>query len=82
MNEWFRTEANEIVSAPFSVKKNGKRVDLSMCSEGLLTGDPYVIEHVDFLKSILGIGPYWNESEQVAMSTASAIMANMSAKTG
>lgn len=82
INEWFRTEENEIVSAPFSVRKNGKTIDLSMCKADSMQGDPYVVEHVDFLKSILGIGPYWNEGEQVAMSTASAIMANMSAKTG
>lgn len=82
VNEWFRTENNEIISAPFSIKKNKKHIDISKYGEGLLDGNPYVNEHVDFLKSILGIGPYWMEGEQVAMSTASAIISNMSAKTG
>ena len=82
VNEWFRTENNEIISAPFSIKKNKKHIDISRYGEGLLDGNPYVNEHVDFLKSILGIGPYWMEGEQIAMSTAAAIISNMSAKTG
>lgn len=48
----------------------------------MLDGNPYVVEHIDFLKSLLGIGPYWNEAEQVTMSTASGIIANLSAKSG
>lgn len=47
-----------------------------------MEGTPYVVEHVDFLKSLLGIGPYWNEAEQVTMSTASGIISNLSAKSG
>lgn len=82
VNEWFRTEANEIISGGFSVKKDKKTIDLSKFGEGLLDGSPYVIEHVDFLKSILGTGPYWNEAEQVTMSTACGVMSNISAKTG
>lgn len=82
VNEWFRTEANEIISGGFSVKKDKKTIDLSKFGEGLLDGNPYVIEHVDFLKSILGTGPYWNEAEQVTMSTACGVMSNISAKTG
>ena len=82
VGEWFRTENNEIVSGGFSVKKNGKTINLSKFADGLLDGNPYVVEHVDFLKSIFGIGDYWNEAEQVTMSTASNIMTNLSAKSG
>lgn len=82
VNEWFRTEANEIISSGFSVKRGKKTVDLSRFTDGLVDGNPYVVEHIDFLKSLLGIGPYWNEAEQVTMSTASSIISNLSAKSG
>jgi len=82
VNEWFRTEANEIISGGFSIKKAKKIIDISKFGEGLLDGSPYVIEHIDFLRSLLGIGPYWNEAEQVTMSTASGIISNLSAKSG
>ena len=82
VNEWFRTEANEIISGGFSVKRDKKIIDLSKFGSDLMDGTPYVVEHVDFLKSLLGIGPYWNEAEQVTMSTASGIISNLSAKSG
>ena len=44
--------------------------------------NPYVQEHVDLLKSILGAGPYWNEGEACALSTACGIMIRLSAYTG
>ena len=82
VGEWFRTENNEILTVPYSITKKGKSIDISKFGEGLLDCSPYVAEHVDFLNSIFGVGPYWNEGEQVAMSTACGIMSNMSAKTG
>jgi len=44
--------------------------------------NPYVQEHIDLVKSILGTGPYLNEGVQVAESTLTAIMGRMSAYTG
>ncbi|MBQ9740098.1 MAG: Gfo/Idh/MocA family oxidoreductase [Kiritimatiellae bacterium] len=44
--------------------------------------NPYVQEHVDLLKSILGAGPYYNEGEACALSTACGIMIRLSAYTG
>ncbi len=79
VREYFRT-ANEIIAGGQSVKRlDGTKVEL--------TGDfadvnPYVQEHVDMLKSILGAGPYLNEGEACAMSTACGIMIRISAYTG
>ena len=44
--------------------------------------NPYVQEHVDLLKSVLGAGPYYNEGEACALSTACGIMIRLSAYTG
>lgn len=44
--------------------------------------DPYVQEHIDFVKSIRGEGPYYNEGVQTAESTLTCIMGRMSAYTG
>lgn len=44
--------------------------------------NPYVQEHVDLLKSVLGVGPYHNEGEACALSTACGIMIRISAYTG
>lgn len=44
--------------------------------------NPYVQEHVDLLKSVLGAGPYYNEGEACALSTACGIMIRISAYTG
>ena len=79
VREYFRT-ANEIIAGGQSVKKlDGTKVELA--------GDfpevnAYVQEHVDMLKSILGKGPYLNEGEACAMSTACGIMIRISAYTG
>lgn len=64
------------------MKKAGKAVDISKFSAGLEDGSPYVVEHIDFLRSVFGIGQYFNEAEQVTMSTASGVIANISAKSG
>jgi len=42
----------------------------------------YVQEHVDFLASIKGDGPHYNETQQVAESTMTAVMGRMAAYTG
>ena len=79
VREYFRT-ANEIIAGGQSVKKlDGTKVELA--------GDfpevnAYVQEHVDMLKSILGKGPYLNEGEACAMSTACGVMIRISAYTG
>lgn len=44
--------------------------------------NPYVQEHVNLLKSALGAGPYLNEGETCALSTACGIMIRLSAYTG
>ena len=82
VREFFRT-ANAVVSTSHAaqVVKDlaGKKMTLS--------GDfpdvsPYVQEHVDLLKSVLGMGPYFNEGEACALSTACGIMIRLSAYTG
>jgi len=82
VREFFRT-ANAVVSTSHAaqVVKDlaGKKITLS--------GDfpdvsPYVQEHVDLLKSILGVGPYLNEGEACALSSACGIMIRLSAYTG
>ncbi|MGE5646850.1 MAG: Gfo/Idh/MocA family protein [Acidobacteriota bacterium] len=44
--------------------------------------DPYVQEHIDLVKSILGQGPYLNQAMAVAESTMTCIMARESAYSG
>lgn len=44
--------------------------------------NPYVQEHVDLIKSVLGVGPYLNEGEVCALSTACGIMIRLSAYSG
>jgi predicted dehydrogenase len=56
-------------------RSNGK--DLG--SKGL---DPYVQEHIDLVKSILGQGPYLNQAMAVAESTLTCIMGRESAYSG
>jgi predicted dehydrogenase len=56
-------------------RTNGK--DLG--SKGI---DPYVQEHMDLVKSILGTGPYMNQAMAVAESTMTCIMARESAYSG
>ena len=79
VREYFRT-ANEIISGGGGVKRlDGTRVELSGDFPNM---HPYVQEHVDMLKSILGVGPYLNEGEACAMSTACGVMVRLSAYTG
>ncbi|MDR2850156.1 MAG: Gfo/Idh/MocA family oxidoreductase [Verrucomicrobiota bacterium] len=45
-------------------------------------GNPYVIEHENLLRSILGEIPVMNEGETIAMGTACAVIGRISAYTG
>lgn len=78
VGERLRT-ADALISGGGQIVKNGKKLKLAGDFPG---GNGQVIEHVDLMKSILGTGPYYNEGEQVAMSTACAIIARLSAVTG
>ena len=82
VRELFRT-ANAVVSTSHAaqVVKDlaGKKIALNGDFPDV---NPYVQEHVDLLKSILGAGPYWNEGEACALSTACGIMIRLSAYTG
>ena len=78
VSELFRTD-KAIVAGTSARTPDGKKIEL--------TGDfpdvnPYVQEHIDLIKSILGAGPYLNEGEACAMSTACGIMIRISAYTG
>lgn len=79
VREYFRT-ANEIISGNGVVKDlNDKRIELT---GDFKDGNPYDIEHYNLLKSMLGWGPYFNEGEAVAMSTACGVIGRLSAYTG
>ena len=78
VSEFFRTD-KAIVTGQTARTTDGKKVEL--------TGDfidlnPYVVEHMDLLMSILGKGPYLNEGEACAISTACGVMVRISAYTG
>jgi len=60
------------------IMKDGKELALENVGE---EGNPYVIEHKDMLKGILS-GEVLNEGENVALSTACAIIGRISAYTG
>ena len=78
VDELFRTE-KAILTGKTARTPDGKRIAL----EGDFPAvNPYVQEHVDALKSILGVGPYCNEGEACALSTACGIMVRISAYTG
>lgn len=79
VSESFRSNDALISGGGRVIRPNGDRVDLA---GDFMDGNPYEIEHVDLLKSILGTGPYFNEGETVAMSTACGIMGRISAYTG
>ena len=82
VREFFRT-ANAVVSTSHAaqVVKDlaGKKIALNGDFPDV---NPYVQEHVDLLKSMLGSGPYFNEGETCALSTACGIMIRLSAYTG
>ena len=79
VREFFRT-ANETIAGGQIVKTiAGKKVELSGDFPNV---NPYVQEHVDLLTSLLGAGPYLNEGETCALSTACGVMIRLSAYTG
>jgi predicted dehydrogenase len=57
----------------------GKSTGKDMGANGI---NPYVQEHIDFVRSITGAGPYINQGMRVAESTMTAIMARESAYSG
>ena len=78
VSELFRTD-KAIVTGKSAKMADGTRVELN----GDFPGEsPYVVEHIDMLKSILGCGPYYNEGEACAISTACGVMIRISAYTG
>ncbi|MCC6353462.1 MAG: Gfo/Idh/MocA family oxidoreductase [Verrucomicrobiae bacterium] len=78
IGEYFTTDAAEITGGGTIRRFDGKEVALQQVGHD---GDPYVQEHADLIKSILA-GDALNEGENVAMSTATAIMGRISAYTG
>ena len=79
VREFFRT-ANETIAGGQVVKTiDGKKVELDGDFPDV---NAYVQEHVDLFKSILGAGPYLNEGETCALSTACGVMIRLSAYTG
>jgi predicted dehydrogenase len=66
------------ISGGGKITKNGQDVALD---GDFMDGNPYVVEHVNLLKGILS-GDVINEGENVAMSTACAIIGRLSAYTG
>ena len=83
VREFFRS-ANAIISTSHRAQVVRSATDNKKIA---LPGDypdvnPSVQEHVDLLKSVLGAGPYCNEGEVCALSTACGIMIRLSAYTG
>ena len=90
VSEHFLTNTDFEISGGGQVKKvGGDKMDLAgeVYKNGdntyrLKDGNPYVIEHENMLRGILGEIPIVNEGESVAMSTASAIIGRLSCYTG
>ena len=80
VGEVFRTK-DSIISSGSSVRMidSKKRLDLT---GDFRDGNPYDIEHYDLLRSIMKTGPYYNEGEAVAISTACGVIGRMSCYTG
>jgi len=78
VSEFFRTD-KAILTGTSARGADGKKLELA---GDFIDLNPYVVEHMDLIKSILGKGPYYNEGEACAMSTACGIMIRISAYTG
>ena len=78
VSELFRTE-KAVLTGTTAKTPDNKKIELSGDFPDV---NPYVQEHVDLIKSIMGNGPYFNEGEACAMSTACGIMIRISAYTG
>ena len=79
VREFFRTAKETIAGGQVVKTIDGKKLELAGDFPDV---NPYVQEHVDLFKSILGAGPYLNEGEACALSTACGIMIRLSAYTG
>ena len=79
VSELFRTPDAIIYGGGKIRRPDGKNVTLD---GDFREGNPYVVEHYDLLRSIMGTGPYFNEGETVAMSTACGVIGRMAAYTG
>ena len=78
--EIFRTRDSIIYGGGLVRKINGEKIKLPQ--DNFPTRNQLVLEHVDLLRSVMGTGPYLNEGERVALSTACAIIGRISAHTG
>lgn len=89
VGERFRTEKFDISGGGRmrevgggDLKVEGDKYTLNGNEYIIKDGNPYVIEHENMLRSILGQAPMMNEGEAVAMSTACAVIGRISAYTG
>ncbi len=78
VSELFRTD-RAVLTGSGARTPAGKRIELEGDFADL---NPYVQEHVDLLKSVFGVGPYYNEGVACALSTACGVMVRLSAYTG
>jgi len=89
VGERFRTEQFEISGGGKiqkvggeALKLEGDTYTLNGNTYAIKDGNPYVIEHENLLRGILGQIPLMNEGESIAMGTACAIIGRISAYTG
>ncbi len=80
VSELFRTEKATLTGTSARSAGDNKKIDLD--KGDFVDLNPYVVEHMNLLKSILGKGPYFNEGEACAMSTACGVMLRIAAYTG
>ena len=80
VGEVFRTK-DSIISSGSSVRMIDSKKKLDLTGD-FRDGNPYDIEHYDLLRSIMKTGPYFNEGEAVAISTACGVIGRMSCYTG
>ena len=80
VGEVFRTK-DSIISSGSSVRMIDSKKKLDLTGD-FRDGNPYDIEHYDLLRSIMKTGPYYNEGEAVAISTACGVIGRMSCYTG
>ena len=80
VGEVFRTK-DSIISSGSSVRMLNSKKKLDLNGD-FRDGNPYDIEHYDLLRSIMKTGPYYNEGEAVAISTACGVIGRMSCYTG
>ncbi len=89
VGEIFRTEEFEI-SGGGKIQKvggealtlGGDKYELNGNVYKIKEGNPYVLEHENLLRGLLGEIPVMNEGENIAMGTACAIIGRISAYTG